>query len=132
MSDGEIDHIGNGPDGRSHPGNIHHRIAHGIVVVDADIGVVEEILPVRMADEMILRHFVLPIRRRHRNDLRAALFALLCRVDGRRVDADVVEEEDDVTFLDIVILDDRRAEIDGAFELKILERLIEDGKRRLH
>ena len=75
---------------------------------------------------MVLRHLVLPVARRDGDDLAAALLALLRRVDRRGVDADVVEEEDDVARLRIVVLDDGRAEVDGALEGEVLERLVED------
>ena len=78
----EIDDVGNGANRRRHAGHVDDRVANGVVVVDAHVGVVEEVLSVRVADEMVLRHFVLPVRRRDGDYLRAALLALLRRVDG--------------------------------------------------
>ena len=85
-----------------------------------------------MADEVVLRHLVLPVGARDGDDLRAALLALLRRVDRGGVDADVVEEEHHVPFLDAVVLDDGRAEVDGALQLQVLERLVEHGEGGLH
>ena len=89
-------------------------------------------MTVRVADEVVLGHLVLPVRGGDGDDLRAALLALLGRVDRGGVDADVVEEDHHITLLDAVVLDDGRAEVDGALQLKVLERLVEDGERRLH
>ena len=132
MRDGEVDHVRDGADGRPHAGDLDNRVADGVVVVDADVRVVEEVLPVRVADEVVLGHLVLPVGARDGDDLRAALLALLRRVDRGGVDADVVEEDHDVPFLDAIVLDDGRAEVDCALQLQVLERLVEDGERGLH
>ena len=132
MRDREVHDVRDGADGRRHAGNRHHRVADGVVVVDADVRVVEEVLAVRVADEVVLGHLVLPVGARDGDDLRAALLALLRRVDRGGVDADVVEEEHHVPFLDAVVLDDGRAEVHGALQLQVLERLVEDGERGLH
>ena len=132
MGDCQIDDVGDWSDGRVQPGDVHDGVADGIVVVDADVREIEKILAGRMADEMVFRHFVLPVGARDGDDFAALLLDLHGRVDGGGIDADVVENDDDVVLLDVVVFDDGRAEIDGALQFQILERLVEDGEGGLH
>ena len=43
MGDGEVHHVGNRGDGGRHAGDIYHRIAHGIVIINAHVGKVKEV-----------------------------------------------------------------------------------------
>ena len=74
-----------------------------------------------MADEMVFRHFVLPIRACDGDDFAALLFDLHGGVDRGGIDADVMENDDDIVLFDVVVFDDGRTEIDGAFKLQILK-----------
>ena len=58
-------------------------------------------------------NIVLPVRGGDGDDLAAALFALLRRVDRRRIDADIVEEENDIPLLHVIVLHDGGSEDQG-------------------
>ena len=130
VRDREIDHIGDRGNRGVKSRNVHDGVSHGIVVVDAHVGEIEEIFSGGMTDEVILRHFVLPERTGNGDDDRSAFFRFHCRINRSRIDADVVEDNQQIARLKIVVADDRRAEIHGSFQLQILQRLIEDRERR--
>ena len=84
----------------------------------------------RMADEMILGDLVLPVGAGDSDYLRAGFLGLGSGVDCRGVDSDVVEDDHHVARLQLIVFDNRRAEIHSALELEIFQCLIEHRQRR--
>ena len=80
----------------------------------------DQIFAVRMTDGMIFRHLLLPGAACDRDDLAASLLCLFGAIDRRRIDADVVEDNQQVARLEIIVTDDRRPEIHGPLQFQVV------------
>ena len=103
--------------------DVEIRVAERIVVVNAQVGEVEEVLLAGMADVVVERQLAPPIRGRDRDDLRAALLGLFRRVNRRGVHADVVEDDEQVVLADAVVADEAVGVAGGALDFQVLQRL---------
>lgn len=73
----EVGHVGNGADGGIEALQLDHGVAQGVIVVDADVGEVEQVLAGGMAQLIIQRDVFLPVGGGNSDDLRAPLLACM-------------------------------------------------------
>ena len=132
MDNIEVGHVGNGADGGIEALQLDHGVAQGVIVVDADVGEIEQVLAGGMAQLIIQRDVFLPVGGGNSDDLRAPLLGLHDGVNGSGVGADVVINNQHVILLEIVIFHDGAAIIDAALQRQVLLRLVEHGQAGLH